>query len=45
MVEDKTECVDYSLGVVNDKMVQLEKEKEVMKNEFGYLKSQSMQNN
>ncbi|XP_053393662.1 uncharacterized protein LOC128555406 [Mercenaria mercenaria] len=44
-VEDKAECVDFSLGVVNSKVIQLEKEKEAMKSEIVYLQSQSMRNN
>jgi hypothetical protein len=44
-IENKTESTDFSLGLVNDKMIQLEKEKENLHDELVYLQSQSMRNN
>jgi len=44
-VTDKVESTDFSLGLLNDKVVQLEKEKDSLRNEVVYLKSQSMRNN
>lgn len=44
-LENKTESTDFSLGLVNDKMAQLEKEKDNLHEELVYLQSQSMRNN
>jgi len=44
-VEDKVDCVDFSLGVINDKVINLEKERDSLRNEVVYLQSQSMRNN
>lgn len=44
-VEDKVESSDFALGVVNDKVVGLEKERNLLKDEVVYLQSQSMRNN
>ena len=44
-LQDKVESTDFSVGVTNDKVLQLEKEKDRLKDEVIYLQSQSMCNN
>jgi len=44
-VEEKTESTDFAIGVTNDKVIQLEKEKNSLRDEVTYLQSQSMRNN
>jgi hypothetical protein len=44
-VEDKSESIDFSMGLVNDKVVQLEKERNSLKDDVVYLQSQSMRKN
>ena len=44
-LQDKVESTDFSVGVTNDKVLQLEKEKDRLKDEVIYLQSQSMRNN
>lgn len=44
-VEEKVESADFSLGLVNDKLVSLEKDNSALKEDLVYLQSQSMRNN
>ena len=44
-IEEKSESQDFACGMLNDKVVQLEKEKDALKDEVIYLQSQSMRNN
>ena len=44
-IEDKVESCDFAVGLVNDKIVTLEKEKDMLKDNIVYLQSQSMRNN
>ena len=44
-VEEQLDSSDFSLGLVNDKMVELEKHNESLKEDIAYLHSQSMRNN
>lgn len=45
VVEEKVESSDFNLGLVNDKLVTLEKENVSLKEDLTYLQSQSMRNN
>ena len=44
-IEDKVESCDFAVGLVNDRIVTLEKEKDMLKDALVYLQSQSMRNN
>lgn len=44
-IQDKVESCDFAVGLVNDKVVTLEKENESLKENLTYLQSQSMRNN
>lgn len=44
-VEDMTESANFNLGLMNDKVVTLEKEREGIRDDLAYLQSQSMRNN
>lgn len=44
-VEEKTDSTDFSLGVVNEKVTNIEKERDILRDEVIYLQSQSMRNN
>ncbi|XP_060576681.1 uncharacterized protein LOC132733999 [Ruditapes philippinarum] len=44
-VEDKVEASDFSVGLVNDKVIELQREKDLLRDEVVYLQSQSMRNN
>lgn len=44
-VESLTDSTQFSVGLANDKIAQLEKQKSTMKEELNYLQSQSMRNN
>lgn len=44
-VTDKVESTDFALGVVNEKVLEIEREKDLLKEEVVYLQSQSMRNN
>lgn len=44
-VESMTESAQFSVGLAQDKIARLEKEKSDMKDELNYLQSQSMRNN
>ena len=43
--QSKVESLEFALGVSNDKLTQLQKEKETMHSDLLYLQSQSMRNN
>ena len=45
LVEEKVESSDFSLGLVNDKVLALRKERDRLSDEVVYLQSQSMRNN
>ena len=44
-VEDKAETADFNLGLANDKIVTLEKQRDKLKEDVVYLQSQSMRDN
>ena len=44
-VEEKTETTDFAMGMVNSKIVVLEKERDKLRDDVVYLQSQSMRNN
>ena len=44
-VEEKVESTDFALGMLSDKVVTLEKERNLLKDEVTYLQSQSMRSN
>lgn len=44
-IEERNESIDFNLGMVNSKVVDLEKKNEMLNNEVTYLRSQSMRNN
>lgn len=44
-IEEKSESQDFACGMLNDKVIELEKEKDALKDEVIYLQSQSMRNN
>jgi hypothetical protein len=44
-VEERVETTDFSLSLANSKVLELEKEKDSLKDEIVYLQSQSMRNN
>ena len=44
-VEEKVDATDFSLGLMSDKVIHLEKERDLLKDEVVYLQSQSMRNN
>ena len=43
--QSKVESLEFAVGVSNDKLTQLQKEKEIMHSDLLYLQSQSMRNN
>lgn len=45
IVEEKVESTDFALGLLNDKIVHLEKERDELNQEVTYLQSQSMRSN
>ena len=45
VVEEKVENSDFALGMLNDKVITLERERDLLKQEVTYLQSQSMRNN
>jgi chromosome segregation ATPase len=44
-VEERVETTDFSLSLANSKVLELEKEKDSLKDEIVYLQSHSMRNN
>ena len=44
-IEERVESTDFSQGVVNENQIDLEKERDSLKNDVTYLQSQSMRNN
>ena len=44
-VEEKSETIDFNMGLANDKVVDLEKQRDKLKEDVVYLQSQSMRDN
>lgn len=45
VIEDKVESSDFAVSMLNDKVLTLEKEREMLREEMTYLHAQSMMNN
>ena len=45
MVEQKTESNEFSVNEIQDRVIELEKERSVLKDDLVYIQSQSMRNN